>query len=67
MNIIKRIGGYLTLFIIISSLMGLMGYPSKLMTWFDQWGTTTGWLIKIGLAILGFILWFYADSRSRKG
>jgi hypothetical protein len=33
------------------------------ITWVDQWGSTTGWLIRGGIMLLGLVLWLSTKNR----
>lgn len=33
------------------------------LTWIDQWGSTVGWAIRIGMTLLGLLLWLGFRNR----
>lgn len=42
------------------------GYEFKLLMWVDQWGDTTGTMIRLGCAALGLILIVVSAAKSAK-
>jgi hypothetical protein len=59
----KSIGGYLFLFGIGSIILNFFDMQFKLLMWIDNWGTAVGWSIRIGLLVLGGLLWFLGRNK----
>jgi len=58
----RSIGTYMALFGVISSVLSFLGRNLTLLLWIDNWGTTVGWCIRIGLIVLGLLLMFLAPA-----
>ncbi|MFS4466318.1 hypothetical protein [Maribacter sp. 2210JD10-5] len=43
---------------IISSVLSLFDYNLRILMWIDSWGINTGWAIRIGLIVIGGVLFF---------
>lgn len=54
----RRIGSYMMIIGVITAILPLIGYQSRIFGFFDNWGTSVGWAIKIGLIALGAFLYF---------
>lgn len=61
----KNIGGYLVLFGLGSLLLGLFGYDFILVSWMDSWGYGPGIAMRIGMIVLGGILWFVGHNQEQ--
>lgn len=59
----KNIGGLMVLLGLGSIVINLIGYEFRLVSWMDNWGTTVGYALKIGLAVIGAILWFIGNKQ----
>ncbi|MFN8578988.1 MAG: hypothetical protein U0354_19340 [Candidatus Sericytochromatia bacterium] len=55
---ISQLGVFFTIMGAGSFILNLIGFQFKLLIWIDHWGTSTGFLIRIGLIIVGAILFF---------
>ena len=53
----KPIGSLLFILGAAASILGLMGYVPVVLSWINQWGENTAWVIKIGFMILGAALY----------
>ena len=54
----RQFGIYVLIFGAGSMLLNLFGYEFRLLSWIDNWGEGVGWGIRIGLIVLGAILFF---------
>ncbi len=54
----SSIGGMLAFFGLFSSVLSFFGYNLKILMWIDSWGPTVGWIIRIGLILVGGALFF---------
>jgi hypothetical protein len=59
----KLIGGLLLLFGVGSMVLYFLGMEFTLMQWIDNWGSETGWAIRIGMAVVGAVLFFIGSKR----
>ena len=53
----QKWGGYLFFFGAGSMVLSFMNMEFIVLSWVDMWGTTAGWAIRIGLAVVGGALW----------
>jgi len=54
----RTIGTYMALAGVISSVLLLLDRNLTILMWIDNWGETTGWVIRIGLIVVGLVLLF---------
>ena len=59
----KKLGGYLLFFGIGSILLNFIHMQFILLSWVDTWGVSTGWAIRIGLIVLGAVLFFIGSRQ----
>jgi hypothetical protein len=59
----KSIGGYLFFFGLGSIILNFLDMQFRLLMWIDNWGATVGWSIRIGLMVVGALLWFVGRSK----
>ncbi len=59
----KTIGMYLAIFGIGSIILSFFEMQFKLLIWIDSWGETTGWAIRIGMVVVGIVLFFVGKSK----
>jgi hypothetical protein len=52
----KDIGKYILIWGIGSILFSQFGYELRIFMWTNNWGETTGWLIRGGAIVVGIIL-----------
>ncbi len=53
----KKWGGYLFFFGAGSMVLNFLNMEFIILAWIDSWGDTTGWAIRIGLAVVGGAMW----------
>ena len=53
----KTIGGYMFFFGLGSIILSFLNMEFIVLAWIDNWGTNVGWGIRIGLAVVGAVLW----------
>ena len=58
----KKIGGYLAFFGLFAIGLDFFGRVPKLLMWIYNWGETVAWSIKIGLVVVGAILYFMGNN-----
>ncbi len=59
---LSSIGGFMVLAGIASILLHFFDYELRILKWIDLWGTTIGWVIRIGLIVGGGLLFMVAPS-----
>jgi hypothetical protein len=59
----KSIGTYLMIFGAASILLYFFEMNLRLLSWIDNWGVTAGWIIRIGLIVLGLVLFIMGKRR----
>jgi hypothetical protein len=67
MKHLGSIGAFLALAGIISIVLHFVGYNLRILMWIDSWGAGVGWGIRIGLIILGAVLFLVARSSGGGG
>ncbi|WP_282079819.1 hypothetical protein [Aquimarina algiphila] len=60
----KKIGSYIAIAGAISILLNFFNYNLKILIWIDSWGLTTGWIIRVGILVLGLILFFIGSKQT---
>lgn len=61
----QRIGSYLVIIGILAIVMNFFNYVPRLLAWIYQWGDGAAWGIKIGIIVLGVVL--YLAGRKNTG
>ncbi|HQA53098.1 MAG TPA: hypothetical protein PK419_09605 [Spirochaetota bacterium] len=59
---ISSAGGFLFLLGIASIVMYFIGFVPKILIWIDMWGETIGWAIRIGITVLGGVLFLVSTK-----
>ncbi|MCC2545774.1 hypothetical protein LJY25_04895 [Hymenobacter sp. BT175] len=59
----KELGFGLLLLGLISLALPFVGMQNMLLTWIEQWGPATAWLIRGGITLLGLLLWLRYRNR----
>ena len=62
----KRFGSYLLFIGIGSMILAFTGYEFRVLMWIENWGTTTGWLIRGGIALLGGVMWMFGGDKDKE-
>jgi len=60
----RKIGTYLALIGIALIVLPYFGLTLRFLDWINNWGATVAWAIKIGLIVVGAILFFMGKSQS---
>ncbi len=58
---------FLVVFGIGSAVLHLMNREFIILFWIDSWGETVGWAIRIGMIVVGVVLWAVSVATSRSG
>jgi predicted small integral membrane protein len=59
----KKLGGYMFFFGVGSIILDMLGRQFIILAWIDMWGPQVGWAIRIGLAVVGAVLWLRGNSQ----
>lgn len=59
----KRIGIYIALFGIAAIILPYFDRQLAILSWIDNWGETASWVIKIGLIVVGVVLFLKLKSK----
>lgn len=59
---LSSLGALLAVFGLASAVLSFFDYNLKLLMWIDLWGTTTGWVIRTALIVVGAALFFLFNS-----
>ncbi len=62
----RQIGTYLAIFGIGSIVLSFFQMEFKILMWIDTWGETTGWAIRIGMIVIGAILFFMGKPKEKE-
>jgi hypothetical protein len=62
----QGIGGFLVLLGAGSFVLHYMNMEFRLLNWVDHWGTGVGTGIRIGMIVLGAILWFLGRQEGKQ-
>lgn len=58
----KKIGGYMVFFGLFAIVLNFLGRVPTLLMWIYKWGETPAWIIKIGLIVVGAVLFFMGKT-----
>jgi hypothetical protein len=61
---LANIGGFLAISGIISTILYLIDYEVSILSWIDSGGPMLGWVIRIGLIVIGVLMFFLAGKSS---
>jgi hypothetical protein len=62
---IRSIGGFLFLLGVVYLALHFFGYELKIMKWSYLWGESAAWGIKIGMIVLGALLYVIGGKIKR--
>lgn len=62
----RKIGTYMAFFGVFAIILGLINRVPTILMWIYNWGETTAWIIKIGLVVVGAILFFLGGSNEEE-
>jgi hypothetical protein len=60
---LANIGGFLAISGIISTILYLIDYEVSILSWIDSGGPMLGWVIRIGLIVIGVLMFFLAGKK----
>lgn len=59
----KSIGGLMAFLGVGSFIINMLGREFTLLMWIDNWGPTAGTAIRIGLVVVGGVLWYVGHQQ----
>lgn len=62
----KKWGGTLFFFGVGSIVLYYLNMEFIVLMWIDHWGTTVGWTIRIGLTVIGGLMWLLGKPAAEK-
>lgn len=62
----KRIGSLMVFFGVFAIVLNFFNAVPRILVWIYNWGDTTAWAIKIGLVVVGGIIWLLATKAEQK-
>ena len=54
----RKIGGYMVFFGLFAIVLNFFDRVPTILMWIYSWGETPAWAIKIGLIVIGAVLYF---------
>lgn len=63
----KSLGSALFIFGVGSFLLHFINMEFILLSWVDNWGTTTGNGIRIGMIVVGALMWLFGKPEEEQG
>ncbi|TXH77828.1 MAG: hypothetical protein E6Q88_00410 [Lysobacteraceae bacterium] len=61
----KTLGLWLFIFGAGSFLLNVFGMEFRLLSWIDNWGPTVGIAIRVGLVVVGAVLWLLGNKQEK--
>ena len=61
----KNIGSTLFVLGVLAIVLNYLDRVPRLLMWIYNWGETTAWAIKIGIILLGAILYFIGSKKEQ--
>lgn len=65
MDKLASIGSFLVIVGIVSIILYFIGYNLRILMWIDMWGETVAWIIRIGITVLGAILFLVGKKAAK--
>ena len=59
------LGGFIALLGVFSVVVTSAGGDFELVAWIDSWGRSVGWSIRVGLVLVGAMLWLVGARSAR--
>ncbi len=60
----KSIGSTLVMLGVLAIVLDLFNYVPIVLSWIYQWGEPTAWGIKIGIIVLGVVLYLVGNKKN---
>ncbi|NRD20899.1 hypothetical protein HNV08_12655 [Winogradskyella eckloniae] len=62
----KKIGGYMVFFGLFAIVLNFFDRVPTILMWIYSWGDTAAWAIKIGLVVVGAVLFFMGKPEAEE-
>ncbi|MBV7532138.1 hypothetical protein [Chitinophaga sp. sic0106] len=62
----QRIGSFLVIIGLLSIVAGFFNHVPKILMWIYKWGEPTAWAIKIGLIVVGAVVYLMSAKGSEE-
>ncbi|CAM1361721.1 hypothetical protein [Tenacibaculum xiamenense] len=62
----RKTGSTLVFFGILAIVLNFVNMVPRVLMWIYSWGETTAWGIKIGIVVLGAILWLIGGKEQEE-
>lgn len=63
MNLINKLAGLAAILGVLAIILNFLDRVPLVLAWIYKWGESTAWIIKIGLIMVGGIVWFVTRPR----
>lgn len=63
MNLINKLAGLAAILGVLAIILNFLDRVPLVLAWIYKWGESTAWIIKIGLIVVGGIVWFVTRPR----
>ena len=63
MNLINKLAGLAAILGVLAIILNFLDRVPLVLAWIYSWGESTAWMIKIGLIVVGGIVWFVTRPR----
>lgn len=63
MNLINKLAGLAAILGVLAIILNFLDRVPLILAWIYHWGDSTAWIIKIGLIVIGGIVWFVTRPR----
>jgi hypothetical protein len=60
----RKLGGYLFIFGLGSIVLHFANMEFIILAWIDLWGESAAWAIRIGMTVIGGVLWLIGSRSS---
>ncbi len=64
MGFLEKLGATMAIFGVLAIVMDFANYVPRILFWIYNWGDTVAWGIKIGLVVVGGIMYYIASKPS---
>ncbi len=60
----SKIGSAIAILGVASIVLYFLDYNLKILMWIDNWGDTMGWIIRVGLVVIGLALMVFGKPKT---
>ncbi|MBK7882706.1 MAG: hypothetical protein IPJ81_01895 [Chitinophagaceae bacterium] len=66
MKFLEKLGSLMAIFGVLAIIMDFANYVPRILFWIYNWGDTVAWGIKIGLIVVGGILYLISTRSNNR-